>query len=288
MRIHAGNLGFDSPPGFRDVTGYSFKAPSREELCEVGGGALPVGVSDLDGLVADRRSDLEDGMRDRAIVEGTTATVLAGLPAKTLTIGILDDRARVRERWTFALDTRETYLQISYSSRADNALAEGRALHVVAGASFSLPATPAPEGYTRRWTGKLWIDIPSHLAPPRTYQFVSADETTRLEVAFVTAANEPSIDQEIEQDTTLGEEVREQTSTAITTPELTGTLHSYHLTRTEDEILIDELVQRAHLRRDGAPVAHVSGRAPSVDGPALEAAIQALIESLGAVEGEGA
>jgi hypothetical protein len=35
-------------------------------------------------------------------------------------------------------------------------------------------------------------------------------------------------------------------------------------------------------------VAHVSGRAPSIDGPALEAAIQALIESLGAVEGEGA
>jgi hypothetical protein len=285
MRIHVGNLGFESPPGFRDVTGYSFKAPGGEELCEIGGGPLPVGVSDLDGLVADRRSDLEDGMRDRAIVEGTTNTVLAGLPAKTLTIGILDDRARVRERWTFALDTRETYLQISYSSRADNALAESRALHVVASASFSLPATPATEGYTRRWTGKLWIDIPSHLVPPRTYQFVSANETTRLEIAFVTAANEPSIELEIEQDTTLGEEVRAQSTTAVSTPELTGTLHSYHLTRTEDEILIDELVLRAHLHRDGAPVAHVSGRAPSIDAPALEAAIQALIEGLSAIEG---
>jgi hypothetical protein len=285
MRIHVGNLGFESPPGFNDVTGYSFKGPGGNELCEVSGGALPVGVSDLDGLVADRRSDLEDGMRDRAIVESTSDTVLAGLPAKTLTTAILDDRARVRERWTFALDTRETYLQISYSSRADDDAAEARALHVVASASFSLPATPVPEGYTRRWTGKLWIDIPSHLAPPRTYQFVSADETTRLEVAFVTAANQPSIDLSIEQDTTLGEEVRAQTSAAITTPALTGTLHSYHLTRTEDEILIDELVQRAHLVRDGVPVVHVSGRAPSIDGPALEAAIQAIIDSLSGIEG---
>jgi len=285
MRIHVGNLGFESPPGFRDVTGYSFKAPGGDELCEVGGGPLPVGVRDLDGLVADRRSDLEDGMRDSAIVEGTSQTVLAGLPAKTLTIGILAERARVRERWTLALDTRETYLQISYSSRADDDAAGARARHVVASASFSLPATPAPEGYVRRWTGKLWVDIPSHLAPPRSYQFVSADEKTRLDVAFVTAANEPSIELEIEQDTTLGEEVREQSSTAVASPELTGTLYGYHLTRTEDEILIDELVQRAHLRRDGAPVAHVSGRAPSIDAPALEAEIRALIDSLSRIEG---
>jgi hypothetical protein len=284
MRIHVGNLGFDSPPGFKDITGYAFKARSGGELCDVGGGRLPVDVTDLDGLVADRRSDIEDGMPGLSIIEGTSRTVLAGLPAQTLTIGILDDKARRRERWALALDTRETYLQISYSSRADDDLAEPRFLHVVASASFSLPATPAPEGYVRRWTGKLWIDIPSHLEPPRTYQFVSADETTRLEMAFLGASAEPSIDREIGQDTTLGEEVRAQTSREIATPELTGTLHGYHLTRAEDEILIDEVVRRAHLRRGGVPVAHVFGRAPSIDEAALDAAVQALIDSLGEIE----
>jgi hypothetical protein len=281
MRIHVGTLSFESPPGFRDVTGYEFKSPDGEELCDVGGGPLPVGVDDLDGLVKDRRSDIDDGMPGFAIIEGTNRTVLAGLPAQTLTIGILDDEARRREWWTLALDTRATYIQISYAARADNDLAEARFLHVVASASFTLAATPTPPGYVRRWAGKLWIDIPSHLVPPRTYQFLSTDETMKLEVWLLEGdAAEPSIESEIEQDSAHGEEVRDQTSSDIAVGDSTGTLHAYHLTRTEDDILVDDAVRRAHVRRDGAPVAHVFGRAPSIDEAALEAAIRDLIESI--------
>ena len=280
MRIHVGTLSFESPQGFRDVTGYSFENRDTEELCDVGGGPLPVGVKDLDGLVADRRSDIDDGMANLAIIEGTNRTVLAGLPAQTLTIGILDEDARRRERWTLALDTRETYLQISYASRADDDLAEARFLHVVASASFTLLATPVPEGYVRRWTGKLWADIPSHLVPPRTYQFLSRDETMRLEVWLLTGDDEPTIESEIEQDSAHGEEVRDQTSSDIAIGDLTGTLHAYHLTRTDDDILVDDVVRRAHLRLHGAPVAHVFGRAPSIDEAALEAEIRDLIESI--------
>lgn len=284
MRIQIGTLEFESPVGFKDITGYSFKSRDREELCEVGGGPLPLGVSDLDGLVADRRSDLEDGLPGLAIVQATGGAVLAGLPARTLTIGILDDEAPRREQWALALDTRETYLQISYGSRADNDLAEARFLHVVASASFTLPAMEAPAGYTRRWTGKLWIDIPSHLEPPRTYQFLSTDETMRLEIAILADTAEPTIDAEIEQDSAHGEEVRDQTSADLGTADLTGTLHAYHLTRTEDDILVDDAVRRAHVQRDGAPIAHVFGRAPSVDEAALEAAVRELIESISEIE----
>lgn len=280
MRIQIGNLSFESPAGFKDVTGYAFKARAGKELCDVGGGPLPTGVSDLDGLVADRRSDVADGLRSAASITDGGATTLAGHPARTLTIGIHEGGQVQRERWALALDTATTYVQVAYSGRLDDALLAERFQHVVASATATMVAFPTPDGYVRRWAGRLWVDIPSHLEPPRSYQFVSPDETMRLGISFLAAASEPTIEREIEQDATLGEEVRARTSAEITTPDLTGTLHAYQLTRTEDDILIDESVRRAHLRLQGLPVAHVFGRAPSVDAAALDAAVRALLDSL--------
>jgi hypothetical protein len=284
MRIDVGDLSFASPPGFTDVTGYSFKAPVERELCEVSGGALPPGVSDLDGLLAERRGELEDGLPDAIVIEGEGTTVLAGLPARTLTFGILDRDGRYRERWVLALDTASSYVQIAYSARDDNDLAAERFEHIVKSASFTRMALPTPEGYVRRWAGKLWLDIPAHLVPPRTYQFLSPDETKRLQVSFFAPTAEPSIERELAQDTALGEEVRERSSSEIATKELTGTLHLFKLARAEDGILLEDVVRRAHLRKLDVPVAHVYGRAPSVDAAPLEGLVNALIDSVSAVE----
>lgn len=284
MRIDVGDLGFSTPTGFTDLTGYSFKAPADKELCEVTGGDLPPGVTDLDGLLAERRGELEDGLPGAIIIEGEGTTVLAGLPARTLTFAILDRTGRCRERWALALDTATSYLQISYSAREDNQFAAERFEHIVASASFAEVALSASPGYVRRWVGKLWLDIPEHLLPPRTYKLVSQDEATRLQVAFVTEASEPTIERELAQDTSLGEEVRERSSVEITTTELTGTLHTFKLARAQDGILLEDVVLRAHLQLHRIPVVHVYGRGPSVDALALRALVDALAESVTPVE----
>jgi len=285
MRIDVGDLSFASPPGFTDVTGYSFKAPAADrELCEVSGGALPPRVSDLDGLLAERRGDLEDGLPGVIVIDGEGTTTLAGLPARTLTFSILDRDCRYRERWALALDTATSYIQISYSARDDNELAAERFEHIVKSSSFIRSALPPPEGYVRRWTGKLWLDIPAHLEPPRTYQFLSPDETIRLQVKFIGPSAEPSIERELAQDTALGEEVRERSSYEIATKELTGTLHAFKLARAADGVLVEDVVRRAHLRKQDVPVAHVYGRAPSIDAGSLEGLVNALIDGVSAVE----
>src|SRR3954468_20824959 len=99
MRIDVGDLGFSTPSGFNDITGYAFKAPIEKELCEVSGGPLPEGVTDVDGLLAERRGELEDGLPGAIVIEGEGATMIAGLPARTLTFAILDRTGRFRERW---------------------------------------------------------------------------------------------------------------------------------------------------------------------------------------------
>ena len=196
MRIDLGDLAFTTPPGFTDITGYSFKAPGEKELCEVTGGALPMGVSDVDRLLAERRGELEDGLPGAIVIEGEGTTTLAGRPARTLTFAILDRTGRFRERWALALDTATSYLQISYSAREDNQFAAERFEHIIASASLAEVALSAPPGYVRRWVGKLWLDIPEHLLPPRTYKFLSQDEATRLQIAFVTEASEPTISED--------------------------------------------------------------------------------------------
>jgi hypothetical protein len=279
MRIDARDLGFTAPPGFTDATGYSFEAEGPEkELCDVGGGPLQGEIRDLDGLFADRRATAD--IPGASVIEGEGTTTLAGLPARTLTFLILDDEARYREHWAMALDTPDSYVQIAYSARADNPLATPRFLHAVASASFSPASLPTPAGYVRRWAGKLWLDVPAHLLPPRVYQFVSADETRRLEVGFFPAEREPSIESELARDLASGGAVTERSRAEITTPELTGARHAFTITRTEEGVLVQEVVVRAHLRLRDVPVAHVFGRAPSIDAAQLAAEVDALVQSL--------
>jgi hypothetical protein len=284
MRIHVGKFSFFAPPGFKDVTGYSFRAREERELLDVDAAALPAGVSDLDGLVASRRADLEDGMRDAVTIDGEGAADLAGLPARTLTFWISDREASFRGWWALALDAAGSYLQISYQALRDNDLAPARFQHAVASASLTSEPFPTPKGWVRRWAGKIWLDVPAHLKPPHTYTFLSPDETTRLEVSFPRGGAEPTIAEELEQDTSLGEEVSDRSRTEINAPPFEGALHTFTLRRVEDSVLLEDVVRRAHIWLRGAAVAHIYGRAPSIDAKALEAAFDALVKS---VEQEG-
>ncbi len=288
MRIHVGNLGFTTPKGFRDTSAYSFQTPDRKEKCEVEGGRLPREVRDLDAMLKDRRGDLEDGLRGVLVITGQGRAVLDGLPARTLTFGIREGGVGYQGSLALALDTPGSYVQIAYACRADDAEAVARFGHIVASASFTVEGSATPEGFIRRWAGKLWLDVPAHLEPPLTYQFLSPDETMRLLVSFVRAGAEPSINSEIDEDTALGEVVKERGRADLTTPHapyVSGTAYRFVLTRGEDGISYEDVVRRAHLAVDGVPAVHVYGRAPTIDEPALDAAFDALVASVERVSG---
>jgi hypothetical protein len=282
MRIDAGQFSFSPPPGLDDISGYYFIAREGPGRIEVSGGFLSHGVSDLDGMVGDRRSEIPVPMESQAMA------TLDGVPARTLSF-TAPGLVALRGRLAIALDPAPSeglrYVQIAFLARADDDGEAACFAHVVASASFAGAVEPAqppapPEGWVRRYAGRLWLDVPESLPPPRTYVFRSPDEAMRFEVAVVDASDEPGIEEELAFDLSLGGTLKDRTRTDIARGRLTGTLHAYTITRAEDGVLHDDVVRRAHLLLRDVPVAHVSGRAPSIDAPALEAALDTLLGSI--------
>lgn len=287
MLIDVDTFRFATPPAFIDVTGYCFKAHGRKELLDVGASVLPEGVDTLDALFAERRGELLLGLPGVRI-DREGATRLAGLPARTLDFSFSDGAGRASERWVLALDTPESYIQLSCAAPSEDEAAWTRFEHVVESASLTGATAPAPPGWVRRWAGKLWLDVPVHLGLPRTYQFLSIDEAIRIEVAHFRDGAAPAIDDELAQDTAHGEVVAARSRRDIRVGPLRGTLYTFTLSGLEDDVTIDDVVHRAHLDIAHRDV-HVYGRAPRADEGALDAAFQALLASLEQIDpGPGA
>jgi len=279
MFITIDTFRFVPPTGFTDVTGYSFKAQGAKELLDVSAGLLPARIYTLDALLAERRAELELGLPGAIRIDGEGATVLAGLPARTLVFSFSDGGRRIREHWVLALDTVETYIQLSSSALAEDEAARTRFAHVVHSAAWTEAPSPTPAGWVRRWAGKLWLDVPKHLHPPRSYQFNSADEAIRLEVAHFRDGAPPAIEREIAQDTARGEVVTTRSSRELRVGPLRGTLHAFRLSGVEDGVAIDDVVRRAHFDIGHRDV-HIYGRARRTDEGALDAAFGGLVASL--------
>lgn len=279
MFITVDTFRFVPPTGFTDVTGYTFKAHDAGELLDVSAGLLPAGTYTLDALLAARRDELELGLPGSIRIDGEGATVLAGLPARTLAFSFSDRGRPIREHWVLALDTVDSYIQLSSSALAQDEAARTRFAHVVSSASWTEAASPVPAGWVRRWAGKLWLDVPLHLHLPRTYQFNSADEAIRLEVAHFRDGVPPSIERELAQDTARGEVVTSRSSRELRVGPLRGTLHAFTLSGVEDDVTIDDVVRRAHFDVAHCAV-HIYGRARRTDEGALDAAFNGLTASL--------
>ena len=279
MFITIDTFRFVPPTGFADVTGYSFRARGAKELIDVSAGVLPAGIDTLDALLAERRSELELGLPGSIQIDGEGATVLAGLPARTLAFSFSDGGGRIREHWALALDTAESYVQLSSSALAEDEAARARFAHVVDSASWTEEPSLTPAGWVRRWAGKLWLDVPAHLQLPRTYRFNSADEAIRLEVAHFPDGAPPAIESELAQDTAHGEVVTTRSSRELRVGPLRGALHEFTLSGVEDAVTIDDVVRRAHFDIGHRDV-HIYGRARRADEGALDAAFNVLVASL--------
>ncbi len=79
--------------------------------------------------------------------------------------------------------------------------------------------------------------------------------------------------------------MKERSRDELTTPHARGTVHRFTLTRAEDGVVHEDVVRCAHLTVHDTPIAHVYGRAPSIDEPTLDAAFGALVESVQGTDG---
>lgn len=279
MIVTVDTFRFASPPAFTDVTGYSFKAHGAKELIDVSADILPAGIDTLDALLAARRESLAAGLPGAVQIDGEGTTQLAGLPARTLEFSFSDHGTRFSEQWVLVLDTAESYVQVSGSAPAADEAARIRFAQVLQSASWTEPQSPPPAGWVRRWAGKLWLDVPVHLEPPRTYAFVSADESIRIEVAHFAHGAPPSIDDELAMDTSHGEVVTARASRQLRVGPLRGILHTFTLAGAEDGVIIDDALRRAHFDINHRDV-HIYGRTRRAAEVALDATFQALVASL--------
>ena len=279
MLVNTDTFRFTSPAAFTDVTGYSFTAHGAKELIDVSADILPAGIDTLDALLAARRESLESGLPGAIQIDGEGTTLLAGLPARTLDFSFDADGARFCEQWVLVLDTPESYVQVSSSARAEDEAAHLRFADVLRSASWTEPPSPPGAGRVRRWAGKLWLDVPVHLEPPRTHAFVSADESIRIEVAHFPHGAPPAIDSELAMDTSHGEVVTARASQQVRAGPLRGLLHTFTLAGAEDGVIIDDVLRRAHFEVNHRGV-HIYGRARRSDEAALDAGFDALVASL--------
>ncbi len=190
MRIDLERSSFIVPPGFRDMTNYSFKQAPRQpmELLTVMFEPMPPDVKGLDELMERRRQRVEVAGEDLGVnkPQQPTPTTLAGLEARQTTYTMEDDEGKFREWMVVAMINPSQYVQVTYMAQASDSKAEARFNHIRDSAILAGRPRPAagaaPAGFVRRSAGQMTLDVPAGLQPPRVYLFISADERIRLTI----------------------------------------------------------------------------------------------------------
>jgi hypothetical protein len=286
MRVQLERFSIEPPAGFNDWTDYSFQLESRGEVLSVTSDSNPKTVIDLPSLTAFRRQDFERGMAGAATFESEGPAQLDDLPGHML-IYTFDDRGtRYRVRMVFALDTENSYIQLSYLTRADDAEADKKFKHIlgsVTRAGKPDANRPGP-GFIRRWAGKLVLDVPEYLEPPQTYYFLSLNEKTSLKL-FVydtrrSSQQIPVPEEEIRKETRSGEKVTARGSRSATLGKATGTIAVYYFADEKQPGVIKDACRLAHGMVTKETRVHLVGRAPAADEKTLERDFLQMLKSI--------
>ena len=85
MRIEMESFGFEIPPGFEDITSYTFKDRADREQLTITFGTRPPEATDLRRLMSLRRRNLDVVMPGVAKIETEASMRVDGLPGRMLT-----------------------------------------------------------------------------------------------------------------------------------------------------------------------------------------------------------
>ena len=187
MLISADEFNFNVPTGFQDVTNYTFRTPEDTEELLVTCAEPDDDERNIQTAMAALRSRMERLFGDDLATESEGSVTLDG---------------RVARQWIFVCKNESTeprrgqavigevppglQLRILYTSLA--AVTDAKAKLSIMLQSLTVSEKPkaetVPTGYVRRQASNVWLDVPGTLLPPRTYVFLSEDESIRIELVL--------------------------------------------------------------------------------------------------------
>ena len=194
-------------------------------------GKPPAGAMNSSEILAVGRDHLESVMADKVTIEPETDGRIANLPAKQFSFTFEDNGKSFRERWAVASVNQSRFVQISYTTRADDGKAASRFEHItqtslLAETELSLPASK--DEYIRRNAAELSLDVPRALLAPVTYLFTSQDELINigLTVDDFSNSDQPRLtpEERIQSWTTDSSKISEPKSSPLVVGEGKGTL----------------------------------------------------------------
>jgi hypothetical protein len=287
MRIDLERSSFVVPPGFRDITNYSFKseAGQPQELLTVMYEPVPPDVNGLDALMESRRQRLDVAGDDLGMgkPEAAKPTTLAGLEARQTSYVLDDGEEKYREWMVVALISPSQYVQVTYMASASDRRAQSRFEHIRQSAILAGRPRPgaatASAGFTRRAAGQMTLDVPASLRPPPVYLFTSTDEKISLTINENTAASSPSAAPEdnLRAQTADGSKLGELRSSDIAVGGGRGRLTSSTLTSPAGR---RTAVWQGVLFFDQKWIVQFSGEGPLEQAKEVEAAVAALQRSI--------
>jgi hypothetical protein len=270
--IRQDGFSFSAPEQLVDVTVYVFRDDA--EMAMVDYGTLPRGVNTVEGLMVDRRQEIEFKSGGKLTQIDLRDGSILGLRDKRL-LYTDDSEPGFIGCLVVAMLDEQSYIQIVY---AGDRKTSGENLERILGSIRKAGDWPsAVPGYTRRHAGMITLELPNSLQPPRTFRFVSKGEKIQIEVALPKpGAPLLSLEAALAADGNVGV-IRNLQRTANGVG-WHGSSVSYELARREPSAK-PQAVRRYQLILGGKTVL-VSGCSPVGDAAVLDALLTRLRESL--------
>jgi hypothetical protein len=195
QRFHLERARFEVPPGFVDLTNYTFKSLDASRQLVIHSTTRLASDAELLAAVAGFRHQVETLLKAGDLTMGPLQVRGDGTSTVSLDY-VLPDRLGdlasplIREFAGFARFADASGAKIALSVPEGTAGASEEFRQVMETIRPASPAAPgsqeAPHRYTRRQAGRLELDVPDSLSPPDCYQFISHDKKVRLYLKLAT------------------------------------------------------------------------------------------------------
>jgi len=244
------------PRGFVDKTPYFFTAdepnPLLQERLTFSYDVIPVGIRDLQSLVAYRIDQLKEVTPGEVVISEDTTVQLDRYAGRAFLVEQRSGDHSIRTHCVMAFGAQSEYIQLTYSTPLSSVESSVRFRLIYKSVRFGEGQTdPSPKGFKRRSAGIATLDVPSELRPPSQLRFVRADlgDTIEMNVLWPdtpdTAASMSSL---VTQDGALAESLRQNPADTIVVQGGSAELVSYVLTRRRFDETEETVVWRARIR----------------------------------------
>jgi hypothetical protein len=284
MEMQWNQVRFTVPPGYFDETSYSFKDKRRQELVEVNYGQTTPHAPDLGSVMEDRLAGLRNTYGDRAKVEPTSGTTLAGLPALQTSFQLSGENPITKEWWVMAMLAPNSYVLVSYTAPLIRKTATATFETIRKSVSLAKSESDsAPPQFVRRSAGQISLDIPRVLDPPPVCLLETPDRKARITVSTYdakAAATPGPLSEAVAADTRYGAVVSEQQN--IQRMAGNGSLQAvrYILTKQISGEPAQQVIVRGRLDLAGGITVAVNGSMDLPSAGNMDRDIATLLESI--------